>query len=375
MTYESMRQLPRLLLALLTLIAPLVAHAHATSTSYLTADATSRNGDAQLTWDLAVADMHWALGLDADGDGVITWHEVESRRDDIATLASTHLALARGGQGCNPVLADLLLTRHAGEPHVSLGFHAHCPTSGALTVSATLFFDKDATQRTLIDIATRAGQFTSILSPSSPRWIEPPAPSMLATFRTFLAQGVWHVWIGYDHLAFLILLLLPSVLRNVGNGWRHAGGFRETCADLLRIITAFTLAHSITLGLAATGTVHVPARPVEITIAASIVIAGLLNLVPRAARARLGLAFGFGLVHGFGFANALAELGSHGSRLVPTLAGFNVGVELAQLTLVLILLPLLLKARASSFYSARFMPAASLAAAMAGAAWLAARAG
>ena len=363
----------RLLFALLMLSASLAAHAHATSTSYLVASAAARGGDVQVTWDVAVADVHWALGLDTDGDGRITWHEVESRREDIAALASSHLALERSSQPCNVALSDLLLTEHAGEPHLSLGFHARCVEAGALVVSGTLFFDKDATQRTLIDITTPGGQFTSILSPGSPRWIEPAAPSVLATFRTFVGQGLWHVWIGYDHLAFLILLLLPSVLRSNGNAWREAGGFKETSRDLLRIITAFTVAHSITLGLAATGVVHVPVRPIEIAIAASIVIAGLLNLFPRAARVRLALAFGFGLVHGFGFANALAELGSHGTRLVPTLAGFNVGVELAQLTLVLMVLPLLLKARVSAFYSARFMPAASLVAAMAGAAWLAAR--
>jgi hypothetical protein len=120
--------------------------------------------------------------------------------------------------------------------------------------------------------------------------------------------------------------------------------------------------------------VSIPVRPVEIAIAASIVIAGLLNLFPGAARARLALAFGFGLVHGFGFANALAELGARGSRLVPTLAGFNTGVELAQLSLVLLVLPYPFRARKSAYYAWRFMPAASLVAAMAGAAWLVARA-
>jgi HupE/UreJ protein len=183
------------------------------------------------------------------------------------------------------------------------------------------------------------------------------------------------VWIGYDHLAFLLLLLLPGVLRAAGaSGWQAVPTFRETARDLFRIITAFTLAHSLTLALAATGTVSIPVRPVEIAIAASIVIAGLLNLFPGAARARLALAFGFGLVHGFGFSNALAELGARGARLVPTLAGFNAGVELAQLSLVLLVLPLLFRARKSAFYAWRFMPAASLAAAMAGAAWLVARA-
>ena len=375
LTRTALTRMGRLATGLLALTVSLAAHAHATSTSYLVATGDARGSGVAVTWDVAVADMHWALGLDEDGDGNITWREVESRRNAIAALAADHLAIARGGESCNAELQDLQIAEHAGEPHLSLSFRAQCRKPGALSVSGTLFFDKDATQRTLVDITTPGGQFTSILSPGAPRWIEPAAPSVLLTFRTFVAQGVWHVWIGYDHLAFLILLLLPSVLTSTGKAWREAGGFRETSRDLLRIVTAFTIAHSITLALAATGAVHVPVRPIEIAIAASIVIAGLLNLFPRAAGARLGLAFGFGLVHGFGFANALAELGSHGAQLIPTLAGFNIGVEIAQLTLVIVVLPLLLRARVSGFYSARFMPAASLAAAMAGAAWLAARAG
>ena len=158
---------------------------------------------------------------------------------------------------------------------------------------------------------------------------------MLSTFATFVGQGLWHVWIGYDHLAFLLLLLLPSVLRSTGNAGASTGSFRETARDLLESSPPSRWRTPSPSALAATGTVHVPVRPIEIAIALSIVIAGLLNLFPRAARARLALAFGFGLIHGFGFANALAELGTQGARLVPTLAGFNVGVELAQLTLVL----------------------------------------
>ena len=363
-----------LLVAALVLGAPGKAEAHFTSTSYLTAD-TSQAGDARITWDVSAADLHWSLGLDADGNGTITWEEIQSRRDDIASFATEHLRVGRGGQACDTHFADLLLTEHAGEPHLSLDFRAHCTTAGALSLSGTLFFDTNTTQRTLLGAVTPAGEFTSILSPDSPNWTESPAPSVLATFGTFVGQGLWHVWIGYDHLAFLLLLLLPGVLRAAGvAGWQPVPTVRETARDLFRIITAFTLAHSLTLALAATGTVTIPVRPVEVAIAASIVIAGLLNLFPRAARARLALAFGFGLVHGFGFANALAELGARGARLVPTLAGFNVGVELAQLSLVLLVLPFLFRARNSAFYAWRFMPAASLGAAMAGAAWLVARA-
>lgn len=359
---KSLETVRLALLVLMGLFGSAAAESHATSTSYLVAQDGAR-GDVSITWDVAVADVHWALGLDADGDGNITWREIEGRRDDIAALAQSHLTVGRGSSRCPTQLTDLLVTAHAGEPHLSLAFPAHCADSGHLSITANLFFDKDATQRTLIDVSTTNGQFTSILSPAEPTWSEPKAPSALHTFTTFTAQGLWHVWIGYDHLAFLLLLILPGVLRT------------QPVGDLLRIITAFTVAHSITLALAATGTVHIPVRPIEIAIALSIIVAALLNLFPKAAQARLGLAFGFGLIHGFGFANALAELGTHGARLIPTLAGFNVGVELAQISLVALVLPVLLRARNSMFYAWRFMPAASLAAGLAGAAWVAARVG
>lgn len=368
-----------LLASFVALVAPERAEAHATSTSYLVAQtrsaSTAGNSDLDVFWGISVAQTHWALGLDQGGDGLISWGEIDSRRDDIAAFAARHLSVARGGSPCTVTFENLMLATYADEPHLSLAFLAKCPSAGALSLEASVFFEDDATQRTLVDVSTPAGQFTSVLSADSPRWVQPPSPSALSTFMTFVGQGTWHVWIGYDHLVFLLLLLLPGVLRSTGDRWQGTQTFRDTAWDLLRIVTAFTVAHSITLALAATRTVHVPVRPIEIAIAASIVITGILNLFPRASRARIAVAFGFGLVHGFGFANALAELGTGGARLVPTLAGFNVGVELAQISLVGLLLPLLFRARNSSFYAGRFMPLTSIVAALAGAAWLVARTG
>ena len=355
----------RLIAALIALLASMCVQGHTTSTSYLVANDTHTDGNVRITWDLSVAELHWAVNLDDDGDGRIRWSEIEGHRAEIEFLALSHLVVSKRGR-CDARLADLLLATHAQEPHVSLGIQARCTNTGPLDISTDLFLQESASQRTLIDITTATGQFTAALSPGAPRWTEPKSPSVLATFATFVAQGTWHVWIGYDHLAFLILLLLPSV--------RFKATLGDVSRDLLQIVTAFTVAHSITLALAATDTVRLPVRPVEMTIAASIVIAGALNLSPEASRWRLPLAFGFGLVHGFGFANALAEIGSHGARLVPVLAGFNIGVELAQLSVIAVLLPLLLRMRASPFYAARFLPATSMAMMLAGAAWFAARA-
>ncbi len=354
----------RLLAALLALIASTSAHAHATSTTYLVATETSER--LAITWDLPVAELHWALDLDADGDGRILWAEIETHHVAIESLVLGQLAVAMQNVACPATLEDLLLTSHASEPYLSLAFRARCPVSGPLAIAAGLFLDASTSRRTLIDITTAAGHFTATLSSHEPLWLEPEVPSALATFIDFIGQGTWHVWIGYDHLAFLVLLLLPSVRRDSKVG--------EMSRDLLKIVTAFTLAHSITLALAATDTVRLPVQAVELTIAASIVVAAALNLCPAAGHWRLPLAFGFGLVHGFGFANALAEIGSQGTRLVPVLAGFNIGVELAQLSVVAVLLPALLWLRNSSFYAARLVPAASVAMMLAGAAWLAARA-
>ena len=126
----------------------------------------------------------------------------------------------------------------------------------------------------------------------------------------------------------------------------------------------------MTLGLAATETVHLPAQPIEVAIAASIVIAGLLNLFPAAARWRMPLALVFGLVHGFGFANALQGIDVSGFRLTPVLAGFNVGVELAQLLIMAVALPVLWLLSRQRTYARRVMPVLSVAIALTGGVWL-----
>ena len=219
----------------------------------------------------------------------------------------------------------------------------------------------------LVSVKTPTAAHTATLAPISRTWSEPAVASAWRTALSFAWQGIWHVWIGYDHLIFLLLLLLPAVVRRGGS---EAGRGRAIALDLARIVTAFTVAHSITLGLAATALVRLPERPIEVAIAMSLVVAGVMNLAPRLYRLRLPLAFGFGLVHGFGFANALAGLDTGGSPMLPVLAGFNIGVELANLAVIAAVLPLLLWTGRFAWYAPRVMPAVSLVAAAVGAAWM-----
>jgi hypothetical protein len=146
-------------------------------------------------------------------------------------------------------------------------------------------------------------------------------------------------------------------------------------SDLLRVVTSFTIAHSITLGLATLHVVTVSPRIIEPLIAVTIVVSALFNLFPALARLRLTLAFSFGLIHGFGFALALSEISQATGRLIALLAGFNIGVELAQLSVVLLVAPAIVLARHSQIYATRLMPAASLSVAVSGLGWLAVRLG
>ena len=342
------------------------ASAHEGSTSYLALDARDNGGSIAGRYDVALIDLALALSLDGDGDGRLRWQEIEASQAAIARFVGTGLHLAREGSPCSPRFGTLWLTKRLGQPYLSIDFAAGCARTGRITVESGLFFDTDAYHRVLVSLQTPAAAFAATLAPGQRAWSQPAQASAWRTAATFVGEGIWHVWTGYDHLVFLLLLLLPAV---VPRGDERSRG-RAIAVDLARIVTAFTVAHSITLGLAATGTLRLPTQPIEDAIAISLVVAGNLNLLPRSGGLRLPLAFGFGLVHGFGFANALAGLDVGAAAVLPVLAGFNVGVEIANLAVIAAVLPLLLWTGRFAWYAPRAMPAMSLLSAALGAFWM-----
>jgi hypothetical protein len=174
-----------------------------------------------------------------------------------------------------------------------------------------------------------------------------------AVARAFLTLGVEHIWTGYDHLAFLFALVLVA----------------RSTRQMLAIVTGFTLAHSITLSVAALGWLTPPAAVIEPAIAATIAYAGLENLWKPGAKRRFIVTFALGLIHGFGFAGMLRELGMPDGHLAVALLCFNGGVELGQAAVVAIVLPLLLWLRRYPAWEARGVPALSVLVALAGVGW------
>lgn len=194
--------------------------------------------------------------------------------------------------------------------------------------------------------------------------------SLFQGFEMMVNLGMHHIWIGIDHILFLLALILPSVLRrllgeeklalataskpgflsDIGNGWKPVKGFKPAFIYIVKIVTFFTIAHTITLSLAALQIVNLPSRIVESVIALSIALAALQNIYPIFKGNDWLIAFGFGLFHGFGFASVLGEIGLGGQYMTLTLFGFNVGVEIGQIVIICLIFPVLYLLRNLKLY-------------------------
>ncbi len=346
------------------------AAAHKPSDSYLglTVGADGITG----RWDIALRDLDYALGLDADGNGELTWGEVRARHADIAAYAKARLEVRADDGACTIEVGEQLVDAHTDGAYSVLPLTLRCATSAprALAVRYSLFAELDPQHRGLLNLTAGGITRTAVLVPKAPaQTFEVASASRWAQFADYLREGVWHIWIGFDHILFLLSLLLPSVLLRRGDVWRPVEKVHDAFVDVLKVVTAFTLAHSITLSLAVLGVISLPSRLVESTIAASVVAAALNNVWPLVIRRLWMVAFGFGLVHGFGFASVLADLGLPRDALALALVGFNVGVELGQLAIVAVFVPVAYALRRSAFYRRWVMVAGSLAIAAVAGIW------
>ncbi len=357
------------------------AWAHKPSDSYLTVRATAGQNDLAIRWDIALRDLDYVLTLDRDGNGELTWGEVRPREADITRLATSRLAFAASGQAC-PLQSSgpMMLDTHSDGNYAVLQLTARCPLLDAdnsvLTATYSMLFDVDPSHRSLVQWigpGSEAPQALVFGTESATQTLTLKAAGRWQTFKQYLLDGVWHIWIGYDHILFLLSLLLPAVLLRRNQQWEPAPTLGGSFKEVLKVVTAFTLAHSITLSLAAMGIVSLPSRLVESVIAASVVLAALNNLRGTIEGKRWLMAFVFGLIHGFGFASVLADLGLPQEALALALVGFNAGVEVGQLCIVAVFLPVAFALRKTRFYRVGVLTGGSLLVAALASWWLAQR--
>jgi hypothetical protein len=352
----------------LLLLASSAAWAHQSSEAYLSYRVAGADVEQRL--DIALRDLDRDLALDADGDGRLSWGEVRTRWADIERLAADGVRFTADGAACVAKgTATPQLEEHSDGMHAVLVTQWRCPADvRELQITYRLFAATDAGHRGLARLVGAAGQPLVLVPGAAPQGLGVDSRGF-AGFAGFVIEGMAHIAGGLDHVLFLVTLLLVAVWHRHGRGWAPRASARSAVAETLKLVTAFTVAHSITLGLAASGVIDPPAAAIESLIALTVLLAALDNLRPFVPGPRWVMVGLFGLVHGVGFAGPLKDLGLRGAELVLPLLGFNLGVELGQLAVVALLLPLALALRDREVYRRWIVPGGSSAVAALALVW------
>lgn len=330
--------------------------------------ALGNDGSAVVEADLALRDLALTFPLDANRDDAITWGELSALRPQVERWVVDGVGLTVAGRNCELAPTSFGVRRYDDGTYAAVRMRAQCQGSGAMELRYRLLFDRDPQHRALITVR-KGKQATSAIARKGDEVVRLSVRDG-NPFFDYLREGIHHILVGYDHLAFLISLLLPAALVRVRREWQPASSLRASFGHVLGLVTAFTVAHSVTLSLAALGWITPSSRPVEAAIAFSVLLAATNNLWPVVTRRIWMVGFAFGLIHGFGFAGALSELGLPTQSRLFALVGFNLGVEVGQLAVVGALLPILYVLRRRPIYSRALMPLASLAIACLAGWWL-----
>jgi hypothetical protein len=366
-----LRQLCHVLLIVLLL--PLTAAAHQSGNSYLRISSTEAGVSVQI--DFAVRDLNSLLQIPPAEQKEIRRHELEELRDRLAALVGESLSLEADGGPLSLTFQSQEVTVHNDGLYVRQTHTAAALPSNAayLLVRYGFFNAEEKVARAFLKLNSGPLESTSVLDPRHAVQRLPLREIALAeALWTYAREGALHIWSGPDHLLFLLCLLLPglglaaargtvvssesiaseaSVVSASASATTAASvasaasaisapsadsGLRAVGMYALKVVTAFTLSHSITLAAAALDWVTLPDKLIESAIAASIIVSALLNLSGGEGKQSWKLALGFGLIHGMGFANGLRELGLSSSHFIETLVAFNLGVEFGQLVVVVV---------------------------------------
>lgn len=324
--------------------------------------ATARLEQAELKIQLALSppDVESLAPLDSNHDKIISPEELLAAQPQLEKIALAAFEVRAAGQLLTAANATVQMDNTG-----AVQFKALFPriTSGALTIRSGIinrlarghrqFFSiRDQNHKLLGEAMLDTVHNACVVTVAA----QESLPLVRQSFRDFLVLGIRHIATGYDHILFLLGLLI------VGGSLKSA----------LKIITAFTVAHSLTLALATMNLITISPRIIEPLIAVSIIYVGAENILHRNLEKRWLLAFGFGLVHGCGFATALRDLGigADGAGIGVPLVAFNLGVEMCQLTIAALVLPLIWKLNSYPQFGRRFVPASSAVIAVAGTWWL-----
>ncbi len=303
------------------------ANAHTGSTAYI--EVTTSENAMSATWRLTLRDLDLLVDIDTNQDGTLTWPEVQAAADVVQALALRSLTFTTDSGSCALTAGAPEWIKSPEHDFAMVPLQGTCPGQ-AMQLRYSAFAGVDENHRALVHISTM----------SEPQVLAPGGSLVLAkkdapdSFAQFYRQGIEHILSGIDHLLFLVALMLPSVLRREHGAWHARTDVRAALIQIIWLATAFTVAHSITLGLAAFDVLRFSPKVIEPLVAATVLAAALNNLRPVVTKHLAWIAFAFGLIHGFAFAEVLAPLHLSYVDMALALLGFNLGVETGQIAVI-----------------------------------------
>ncbi len=327
-------------------------------TSLLKADVLKENfitfdinqSNPSLLLDFESDNLEKFITLDDSGNDIVSWKELKTHQEEIKTYVLKHIQIKSDGKICSKKITDFEVYRRVHQSYIKLPISLTCDRpKRAIELNYDLFFDIDKDQKAFVKLHPQ-NKPQIMSSRTSKLLLTLTQPTLFESFKEFIIEGIWHIWIGFDHILFLLMLIVPSVYHISKKARIPREKFSDVLKEILKITTAFTLAHSITLALSVSNIVTLNVTFVEVAIALSVLFTALNNIFTFTTKSTWMIAFAFGLIHGFGFANVLHELIDKKEGFAAMLVGFNLGVEIGQLAIVVALLPLLFFLRKSLFY-------------------------
>jgi hypothetical protein len=354
----------------LTILAPGHLQAHAQGEDYVVFRFQERTIEGH--FEIATLDLKEKLGLAiaAGTDNGVS--AVTASAATVEAYIDSHFSV--GPEDGQPYALEFVRYDTVSLPQgLFAQYHFRVDTGGPLpdrlAIRHGMFYEDDRLHRGLVLVeynaktdTTYPGEFTAMVfhPGNAEQTLDLTAiPSLMAP-RDMIGQGVWHIWIGIDHILFLLALMLPTVLVRQREDWQPVETFSRAFLNLLKIVTVFTVAHSITLVLAALDVIALPSRLVESIIALSIILVALNNIFGRIREGSLLIILALGLFHGLGFASVMGNLPFRMVDLLRIVIGFNIGVELGQVAIVAVLFPFLYLMRRSSLYQPLVLRGASV---------------
>lgn len=304
-------------------------------------------------------DIGQVAGLDTNNDGNLTWGEVNRYHNLANGYIQNHLIVRGSETRCTVSVAPPTIRDISAESLLVYPLSVNCAFLNEVSVHYTGIVSDFPTHKLLTSITLNEQTSVHVLDGErgfitvalqNNHWV--------SQFGEMIYQGIWHIFIGLDHILFLVATLLTVNLLRKNKRWVKEQSKKHIIKSTVILVSTFTLAHSITLTATALDFITLNSRIVELGIAISVVITALNNVYPIIMR--LGfITFGFGLLHGMGFASVFGDLSAQTGSLVMNVLAFNLGVEIGQLAIVALLLPVLIALRNARVYSKAIMPIAS----------------